>query len=127
MSWKTIRYISFWTVMFLALLLFAFVPNVLVEAQKNTAADVAVPTLDELDQLRMSGMVKDLVIAQKNLQLLRAQLVESSRNIARISGSITEAIGGLRTKYEAPGDKFDFDINTLRFIPVEKAEKDDNE
>lgn len=117
MNWKAIRYISFWTVVFL---LVGF-------ATTTIAQDADVPVLDELDQLKMSGMVKDLVIAQKNLQLLRAQLAQASRNIAGISESITKAVGELRTKYDAPGESFDFNINTLQFIPVEKTEKPESE
>lgn len=121
MNWKAIRYISFWTAVFL---FFGFVPGTLIKAYQDAAEDVAIPVLDELDQLKMSGMVKDLIIAQKNLQLLQAQVAQMQQGISGIAKSITEAVGELRTKYDAPGEGFDFNINTMQFTPVEKVEED---
>lgn len=79
------------------------------QTQPSTVAPADNPTvnqtqLTEVEQLRIQNIKKDFeltALRQQNLQLTYKDFIDS-----------------LRVKYKKPADKFMFDIQTMRFVPV---------
>lgn len=84
---------------------------------------LAVPELTEVETLKLSGLLKDVQLADKDVQLARMQFLNLSQILAARQQTMNNEIERLRIVHTLPTGEFIFDAATLKFVPVPKEEK----
>ncbi len=103
-------------VLHIVAMLFAFL---LASAQDKPA----VPELTEVETLKLSGLLKDVQLADKDVQLARMQFLNLSQIQAARQQTMNNEIERLRIVHVLPTGEFIFDVATLTFKPVPRREK----
>ena len=78
--------------------------------------------LTELETLQISIMMKDVLLANQQIQILQTQFqrIVAQRDAAQ--AEYEAMVERLRVAHKAPADKFDFNTATLKFVPLPKEE-----
>ncbi len=83
----------------------------------------AVPELTETEELKLSLLLKDVQLADKDVQLARMQFLNLSQIQAARQRAFDVEVQRLRAEHNLPVEKFSFDRTALKFVPVpEKKE-----
>jgi hypothetical protein len=87
------------------------------QAQQNPKA----PEISEVQRLKLDNYRKDFKIAAQQVEILKVQLAETLHSEKQANDYFWNYVNQLRTELNAPESEFDFDADTLRFIPKNKA------
>ena len=116
-------------VMCLAVFLLTFCFAILLSAVLGTIPTAAQDTkesaleLTELEQLKLSVLMKDVLLANQQLQLIQMQFKEAAGKRDAKQRELEATLGRLRVTHKVPVDKFNFDPERFRFIPILEKEK----
>ncbi len=92
----------------------------LASAQDKPA--VPEPELTEVETLKLSGLLKDVQLAEKDVQLARMQFLSLSQILAVRQQTMNNEVEQLRVVHTLPAGEFIFDVATLTFKPVPKEQ-----
>jgi hypothetical protein len=92
------------------------------QAQQNPK----VPQIGEMQRLKLDNYRKDFKIAAQQVEILKVQLAETLHSEKQAHDYFWNYVNQLRTQLNAPESEFDFDANTLRFIPKKKKATSSN-
>ena len=87
------------------------------QAKRNPKA----PEINEVQRLKLENYSKDFKIAAQQVEILKVQLTETLNSEKQSHDSFWNYVNQLRTQLNAPQSEFDFDANTLQFIPKKQA------
>ncbi len=83
----------------------------------------AVPELTEVETLKLSGLAKDVQLANKDVQLARMQFLNLSQIQAARQRAFDVEVRRLRDEHGLSVKEFNFDRTALEFVLVPEEEK----
>ena len=86
--------------------------------------DVNPLPISEIDGLRVSGALKDVLLAQKDVMILRGRLATSQSILNTRSIALQDEVEKLRKQYKRPSGEYSFDFDNLQFVRVEVRDDD---
>ena len=86
--------------------------------------DVNPLRISELDGLRVSGVLKDVLLAQKDVMILRERLAASQNILNTRTLALQDEVEKLRKSYNRPSGEYSFDFDNLQFVRVEVRDDD---
>lgn len=86
--------------------------------------DVDPLTISELDGLRVSVVLKDVLLAQKDVMILRDRLAASQNILNARTFALRDEVEKLRKQYKRPSGEYSFDFDNLRFVKIEVRDDD---
>lgn len=79
--------------------------------------------LTEVESLKLSLVLKDILLAAQQLQIIQATFQGAVAQRDARQKEFDTMLAGLRIVHKAPADKFSFNPNTMKFVPVPQKEK----
>jgi len=100
--------------------------NIAEKGAATVALELAKVSLEltEVETLQISVVMKDLLILQLSINNLNARFQTLTSRQSNMQAGLDRMVERLRIVHKAPADKFNFDADTLKFVPLPPKEAD---